>query len=134
MYQLPSVNDFDIIYLGHYYGLQKGKLIDESLGKVKIYQSERPLATHAYMCSLRGCKKLVDYFLGNRSKNAIDVELAHAIKNRIINSYTVYPNIVDQNKILEYNSIIDIWRNPKNVNRKYVEDELAALDYSLKIM
>lgn len=116
------IQDFDIIYIGHFFENQKenrpiidtypvpelnnsyeyyfatGSKIQIYPNKqIKFYKSTKPYGTHAYIISNSGAKNLLQIFNDKSSDSvAIDVELVNAITENKINAYSMYPTLVNQ--------------------------------------
>jgi glycosyl transferase family 25 len=90
--KLPD--NFDIIFLGHC-GESKSDE-SENVLKYKLHKSVCPRCTHGYIISKQGAKKFLDYFYNNKVDLPIDEMLCRIINEKKLNSYSLYPTIVNQ--------------------------------------
>lgn len=122
-----NILDFDIIYIGHVFEKQETNrpIIDtysvselnnsyeyyfETGSKtqiypnkqIKFYKSTKPYGTHAYIISNSGAKNLLKIFYDKFQTQAIDIELVNAITETKINSYSMYPTLVNQDGSTSY--------------------------------
>lgn len=95
--QVPK--DWDIVYLGGF-TLNFAWLEDKFITKNVIIPAF-PLATHAYVVSYKGAKKILN---GTTSINYhIDHQLAHLYRNnKSINVYAIKPNLINQKSDSSY--------------------------------
>ena len=92
---LCKMNNFHIMYLGHYYEYSNGTLI-ATIGSHQIRKSVRPLCTHGYLVTLSGVKLLNRYLEANRYGMQIDSVMLKAYHDGYINSFSVFPPIIQQ--------------------------------------
>jgi len=87
-------DDFDIIFLGHCFESKSDE--SENVLKYKLHKSVCPRCTHGYIISKQGAKKFLDYFYNNKVDLPIDEMLCRIINEKKLNSYSLYPTIVNQ--------------------------------------
>jgi len=98
-------SDFDILYLGcfgcdnpiNFFTLINNGIINLNAIKINKYvkKPEIALATHGYVLSRKGAKKLISYFDKNISYY-IDYTIQYLIRNNNINAYSLNSRIVYQ--------------------------------------
>ena len=105
-------DNFDILYLGCFgcgvnykisnlglriYGKGELKKIND-----KIIIPRHALATHGYIISKKGCKKILDLLLG-KIFNSIDICLNDILINKNANIYASTPLLINQTSTVKYN-------------------------------
>ena len=98
-------SDFDILYLGcfgcdnpiNFFTLINNGIINLNAIKINKYvkKPEIALATHGYVLSRKGAKKLISYFDKNISYY-IDYTIQYLIRNNNINAYSLNSRIIYQ--------------------------------------
>lgn len=94
--KLTNINNYDIIYIGHCLQATKGEVVS-NIDNINIHESISPLCTHAYLLSQTGASKLLEYFNNNRTNIPVDNVIVKMIDNKLLNSYSLYPTLIDQN-------------------------------------
>lgn len=86
--------NFDIIFLGHCFESEGEKA--ESVLNYRLHKSVCPRCTHGYIVSKKGAEKLLNYFDNNKVDLPIDEILCRIIHEKKLNSYSLYPTIINQ--------------------------------------
>lgn len=94
--KLINIKNYDIIYIGHCLQPTQGEMIS-TIDNINIHESISPLCTHAYLLSYNGAVKLLEYFNNHLADGPVDNIIVRMIDNKLLNSYSLYPTLIDQN-------------------------------------
>ncbi|KAF8637003.1 hypothetical protein AX17_003116 [Amanita inopinata Kibby_2008] len=108
-------NEWDIVFLGHCWSNEakskpltgsksfSGNSSTSEAPRSKLYQSQSPRCTHAYVLTRMGARRLLLYlqYPPFAYSRAIDQAIAWLIESGKLRGYSVVPSLVSQRKIVE---------------------------------
>ena len=91
--KLCTVDNFDIIYLGHWFEFKNGTIAAE-LDQFQLRRSVKPYGTHGYLISLRGAKILIAFLDKNQINVPVDNFLVEMNMKGWIMALSLFPTVI----------------------------------------
>ena len=91
--KLSAIENFDIIYLGHWFEFKNGTIAAE-FDQFQLRRSIKPYGTHGYLISLRGAKTLIAFLDKNIINVPVDNFLVEMNMKGYIVSFSLFPSVI----------------------------------------